>query len=357
MSLRRIARPLAAALVAAFLLPAAVPAWAASPPNRRAPVPGKSRPAPNTGVLPRQRGLVPANVSVAGRDLGGLTEIQARSVVFASVRASALPPLTVIAAGETYTMPAEAGLCVDTEAMLDQAYSANGTDPVELTPLFCSDWRAIRSFVTGLASRIDRGSQNARWYLSGKTLKLQVSKAGRRTDVAAGRQAVLDALEREARTGLAQPPVEVPVSTIAPRITEKNVGRAILVVLSERYLRLFDPAKGGSILHGYHCAIGQPEYPTPTGAFRIIEKRYMPTWVNPGSGWARSMPPYIGPGPGNPLGTRALNLSADGIRIHGTENIGSIGTPASHGCIRLVRRDIEQLYDLVVVGTPVFIIK
>jgi lipoprotein-anchoring transpeptidase ErfK/SrfK len=68
------------------------------------------------------------------------------------------------------------------------------------------------------------------------------------------------------------------------------------------------------------------------------------------------MPAFIGPGPGNPLGTRAMNLSASGIRIHGTPDAGSIGGPASHGCIRMLIHDAEELFDAVDVGTPVMIV-
>lgn len=69
------------------------------------------------------------------------------------------------------------------------------------------------------------------------------------------------------------------------------------------------------------------------------------------------MPRFIPPGPNNPLGTRALNLNVSGIRIHGTPNVASIGTAASHGCVRMVRRDIEELYELVDVGTRVLIVR
>jgi lipoprotein-anchoring transpeptidase ErfK/SrfK len=68
------------------------------------------------------------------------------------------------------------------------------------------------------------------------------------------------------------------------------------------------------------------------------------------------MPPYIPPGPGNPLGTRALNLSAPGIRIHGTIKNYSIGTAASHGCMRMHMWDVEDLYPRVKVGTRVIIV-
>ena len=71
--------------------------------------------------------------------------------------------------------------------------------------------------------------------------------------------------------------------------------------------------------------------------------------------WGAGLPPSIGPGPGNPLGTRAMYLNAPGIRIHGTWDDSSIGTAASHGCIRMHVQDSEQLYPLVPIGTRVIV--
>jgi len=89
-----------------------------------------------------------------------------------------------------------------------------------------------------------------------------------------------------------------------------------------------------------------------------VQKRYRPTWSNPApNGWGKGMPASIPPGPSNPLGTRALNLNASGIRIHGTNKDGSIGRAASHGCMRMHRWDIEDLYERVEVGTPVLIVR
>ena len=68
------------------------------------------------------------------------------------------------------------------------------------------------------------------------------------------------------------------------------------------------------------------------------------------------MPAYIGPGPRNPLGTRALRLDRGALVIHGTPQPWSIGQRSSHGCIRMRRADIERLYDLVPEQTPVFIV-
>jgi lipoprotein-anchoring transpeptidase ErfK/SrfK len=80
----------------------------------------------------------------------------------------------------------------------------------------------------------------------------------------------------------------------------------------------------------------------------------MPTWINPDpTGWGASMPAMIPPGPGNPLGVRAINWTAPGIRFHGTSATSSIGTAASHGCVRMYNEDVIELYDVVKVGTPI----
>jgi len=148
--------------------------------------------------------------------------------------------------------------------------------------------------------------------------------------------------------------VTLPVTTLKPTVSEKSFGRTIVVDRSQRRLYLYRYAK---LERTYRVAIGTPGYPTPLGQFKVTLKRYLPTWSNPGSDWAKDMPASIPPGPSNPLGTRALNLSAPGIRIHGTNKVNSIGTAASHGCVRMLRADIERLYELVPVGTPVYVVQ
>jgi lipoprotein-anchoring transpeptidase ErfK/SrfK len=87
-----------------------------------------------------------------------------------------------------------------------------------------------------------------------------------------------------------------------------------------------------------------------------VNKQENPTWYNPAiDTWGADLPPVIAPGPGNPLGTRALYLNAPGIRIHGTYSSSSIGTYASHGCIRMLISDSEDLYPRVPMGTRVII--
>jgi L,D-transpeptidase ErfK/SrfK len=80
-----------------------------------------------------------------------------------------------------------------------------------------------------------------------------------------------------------------------------------------------------------------------------------PWWYPPASPWAQGLKP-VPPGPGNPLGTRWMGLTAPGVGIHGTPDSGSIGYSVSHGCIRMLIPDAEWLFDHVVIGTPVFIV-
>lgn len=126
----------------------------------------------------------------------------------------------------------------------------------------------------------------------------------------------------------------------------------IEVSRAKRQLFLY---KQGKLVKTYKVAVGKPGRSTPAGSFRIVNKRYNPTWVNPGSAWAKDMPSRIPPGPDNPLGTRAMDLSVPLIRIHGTPNSASIGHAASNGCVRMYKWQAEELYRQVKIGTPVII--
>ncbi len=127
---------------------------------------------------------------------------------------------------------------------------------------------------------------------------------------------------------------------------------AIRIDVSERRLYLYD---GNEVVKTYPVAVGVSRYPTPKGDFRIISKVYHPSWTPPPSPWAAGLKP-IPAGPGNPLGTRWMGLSVPHVGIHGTYASGSIGTAASHGCIRMYIKDVEQLFEIVYVGTPVQIV-
>lgn len=102
----------------------------------------------------------------------------------------------------------------------------------------------------------------------------------------------------------------------------------------------------------YTIATGSPAYPTPVGEFVVKEKVMHPTWLPPKSPWAANAKP-IPPGPGNPLGTRWIGFDWGGVGIHGTNAPWTIGSAASHGCIRMRVAEVEALYEQVEEGTPV----
>ena len=86
----------------------------------------------------------------------------------------------------------------------------------------------------------------------------------------------------------------------------------------------------------------------------VTEKVANPTWIPPNSPWAAGLEP-VPPGASNPLGTRWIGTSAPLIGIHGTPQDWSIGSAASHGCIRMDPKDVIALYPKVPTGTPVYI--
>lgn len=314
------------------------------------------------------REYVADGVTVAGADLSGMTEAQARTAIERSVSAPLLREVEVSADGQQFIFDPRGAVTVDVDGMLDEAFEARRSasyverlkhdltgEPltVDIEPAFAVDDTVLQAWLDGVKEAIDRKAVNAKVKIVDSKVKLIAEKPGAKTQVAEAAQALRAAFHGEAALE-ADKRVTLPVKVLKPKVTEKNIGKTIVVDLSQRRIRLYD---GGELEKTYRCAIGTPSYPTPTGKFEIVQKRYMPTWVNPApNGWGKDMPPSIPPGYSNPLGTRALNLSAPGIRFHGTTNIGSVGTAASHGCMRMRMPDIEDFFPRVKVGTPVYIV-
>jgi len=240
------------------------------------------------------------------------------------------------------------------DGMLDQAYdpAASGTDAIatryKVSTFVIANWAA------GVAGGINRAPVNATRFMSGPNFGINPSVVGLVCDQATPANAIRRRILDELNGIPGNAAITMSIATVPPAVTPETLGKTIVVNLSQKRVYLFN---GPWLERSFPCAIGQKSYPTPTGDFWIVNKVMFPSWTNPGSRWAAKMPKSIKPGANNPLGTRALYLNASGIRIHGTSNDGSIGTAASHGCMRLHRADIEDLYPLVPIGTPVFIRK
>ncbi|MBD1848568.1 L,D-transpeptidase [Leptolyngbya sp. FACHB-711] len=103
----------------------------------------------------------------------------------------------------------------------------------------------------------------------------------------------------------------------------------------------------------FPVAVGRPGWETPTGNYHVLQMIQNPAWQNPFTG------EVIPSGRENPLGTRWIGFWTDGnnyIGFHGTPNEESVGTPASHGCIRMFDRDVQRLFEMVALGTPVSVV-
>jgi lipoprotein-anchoring transpeptidase ErfK/SrfK len=118
--------------------------------------------------------------------------------------------------------------------------------------------------------------------------------------------------------------------------------RVIVVSLEDRKLALIED---GQVKRIYSVAVGKPSTPSPVGNFTIERRAVNPVYHHNGK--------TVQPGPHNPVGTRWMGLSVPGYGIHGTNEPGSIGKAASHGCIRMGKADLEEFYALVAVGDTV----
>ena len=121
--------------------------------------------------------------------------------------------------------------------------------------------------------------------------------------------------------------------------------RTLVVSIADRKLAVIED---GTVKKVYPVAVGKGSAPSPTGTFLIVDRVTDPTYYHAGK--------VVAPGPHNPLGTRWMGLSEKGYGIHGTNAPKSIGHAASHGCIRMARPDLEELFSQVRVGDAVVIL-
>jgi lipoprotein-anchoring transpeptidase ErfK/SrfK len=170
-----------------------------------------------------------------------------------------------------------------------------------------------------------------------------------------------NALERRIAQALTVPGVDrtvkAAVAKIKPKVTRAELSNKYPVVLvvdrASFQLRLY---KNLELSRNYIVAIGALGFDTPAGLYHIQNKAVDPAWSVPNSDWAGDLAGTVVPGgvPENPLKERWLGIY-DGAGIHGTDVTSSLGTAASHGCIRMAIPDVIELYDKVPVGAPIYI--
>jgi L,D-transpeptidase ErfK/SrfK len=136
------------------------------------------------------------------------------------------------------------------------------------------------------------------------------------------------------------------------------VSDGIVINIPQRMLFYF---RDGRLIHFYPVALGRPDWPTPSGPFKVVVREENPTWDVPKSiqeemrRQGKIVKTCVPPGPDNPLGKHWLGLSLGGYGIHGTIAPASIYHFRTHGCIRLHPDDIAQLFSDVRDGAPVLL--
>ena len=312
--------------------------------------------------------VIAKGVKAGGVDVSGMHPRKAREALQTQLASPLRKPVVVRYNGHRYKLSARrAHVSVDVDSMVDQALdrsrdgnlisrttravtggSVNADVPVAIS----YSREAVDRFARRVKKRVDQPAQDASIDFSGGSLVKVDSRTGRETDAGRLRRAIAgDLIEPTADHR-----VKVPVAVTKPKVTTRQLAkkypRVIAINRGGFQLTLYEHLKPAKT---YTIAVGQQGLETPAGRYNIQDKQVNPAWHVPNSAWAGSLAGrVIPPGPGNPLQARWMGI-AGGAGIHGTADTGSLGSAASHGCIRMAVPDVIELFDQVEVGDPVFI--
>jgi lipoprotein-anchoring transpeptidase ErfK/SrfK len=314
--------------------------------------------------------VIGEGVRIGGVDVSGLTPEQARAKLRRAVLDPLSQPVVVRALGKRYRLtPEQASVTVDVDGSVDAALdrSRDGNmlvrtwrgirgesldAEVELDIDYSK--KAIRKLVRRVRADVDEPAVDASVDLESGNVAPVASKDGRRL--------LATKLRRQVRNRLLDvgdsKRVRARTKVVKPKVTTEELAEkypAVLVVNRGSFqLTLYKDLK----LHKtYRVAIGAVGYDTPAGLYNIQNKAVNPAWTMPNSDWVPAADRgKVVPGgvPENPLKARWMGIY-DGAGIHGTDATGSIGSAASHGCIRMLIPDVIELYDQVPVGAPIYI--
>lgn len=315
-----------------------------------------------------QKDKIAEGVVIAGVDVGGLDQDEAAALVRRELLRPLQHSLRVSFDGESWKLAGERlKVRADVSEAVAQAVedSRDGGLPGRLvryvtgeeveetiSPQIEYSERAVKRFVNHVADEIDREPQNASVEPSGESLQVVAGELGRKLRD----NLLIEELNAAVLNADAPRMIVAHVHATKPEITKEEVASeypSYLTLDRGSYtLRLWKDLK---LVKTYTVAVGQEGLETPEGLYAIQEKEENPTWNVPESDWAGSLAGQsIPPGPSNPIKARWMGIF-EGAGIHGTEETSSLGTAASHGCVRMAIPDVEELYDEVEVGTPIYI--
>lgn len=315
-----------------------------------------------------QSDKIAEGVTIGGVEVGGMDAEQAERAVRRQLLAPLRHSLRVGYDGESWRLP---GKKLKVHADIDDAVQdaldvsrdgglparvvryVTGGDVEEAVPADVTySQPAVNRFVRRVAGEIDREPKDATVAASGASLEIVPAEYGRKLrDNLLTKQLNAAVLNADADHTIA-----ARTHSVKPEVTGDEVAEEYPTYLTlERATYTLRFWKNLKLAKTYTVAVGQEGLETPEGLYAIQSKEVEPTWNVPESDWAGSLAGQsIPPGPSNPLKARWMGIY-EGAGIHGTEETSSLGTAASHGCVRMSIADVEELYDLVDVGTPIFI--
>jgi lipoprotein-anchoring transpeptidase ErfK/SrfK len=301
---------------------------------------------------------IAAGVTAAGTDVAGLT-VEEAAARLQSVHGERLVRgiVTVQAADITWRLKtAGAGVRFDALTSAKRALNAgrSGTgQPVDVPLEVSFTQRAVDDFVARIEKRLRRPARDSRLKISIRRVRVTHSRRGRDIgDKTLAKQVAAALTDPRAERVLKPRLISVKPKVTADKL-RKSASTVITIEQSSFTLRLFKRLK---VVKRYKVAVGLPDYPTPRGLFAIQSKQVNPVWSVPNSPWAGELAgtTVTGGSAQNPLKARWMGVSGS-VGIHGTGQGYSIGTRASHGCIRMHVGDVIALYKRVPLGTPVLI--
>jgi len=313
--------------------------------------------------------VIAKGVRIGTVDVGGMRADAARTKVTTTLVTPLQAPLVVSAAGKTFPLSArEAHIRADVDSMVRAALarsrgggvlgrtwrslSGAGVD-AQVAPAIAYSRPAVQRIVDRVRVAVTRKPVDATVRFSPDNIAIRKSRPGRSIDALALRANIQRALVASTRNRV----LRVAVKTVRPKVTGDRLAKKYPTVLtvdrSGFKISLFKHLQRVKV---YPIAVGQAGLETPAGLYKIQDKATNPAWHVPNSPWAGSLAGQVIPGgaPNNPIKARWLGVY-DGVGVHGTSDRASIGSNASHGCIRMLIEDVEKLYDQVPVGTPIFI--
>jgi hypothetical protein len=315
-----------------------------------------------------QSDTIAEGVTIGGVEVGGMDAEQAERAVHRQLLAPLRHSLRVGYDGESWRLPGEK---LKVHADLDDAVQdaldvsrdgglparvvryVTGGDVEEAVPADVTySQRAVNRFVRRVAEEVDREPQDATVAASGASLEIVPAQYGRKL-----RDNLLtEQLNAAVLNANADHRIAARTHSTKPEVTGEEVAEEYPTYLTlERATYTLRFWRNLKLARTYTVAVGQEGLETPEGTYAIQSKEVEPTWNVPESDWAGSLAGQsIPPGPSNPLKARWMGIF-EGAGIHGTEETSSLGSAASHGCVRMSIPDVEELYDLVEVGTPIFI--